>query len=461
MTKLLIVDDDKSVRYAFQRTFSDQYDIITAENGEEGVAAVAASSPEVVLMDIRMPKMDGLTALKGIHGQHPCLPVIMMTAYADSATAMQAMQDGAFDYVVKPFNNEDLRLVLQKALASARMQEALQAECETSETLPQAGECIVGSSPSLIEVCKKIGMVAAAQLPVLVTGETGVGKELVARAVFQKSGHHQQTLMVVNCASLPDDLIESELFGYESGAFTGAVKQRIGRFEQCNGGTILLDEIGELSLQAQVKILRVVQQGTFERLGSNRPLLTDVRIIAATNKNLASMVQEGTFRGDLFHRINVFNINIPPLRARLDDLPLLVKYFIARFGNHVSPPVQGITDEALAFLAGYHWPGNIRQLENVIRRATILAKAGYISKDDCVIEENDPSEDVLALAVNRHVDKLIARGESRPYHQLLAEMENLMINKALALSQGNQVHAADLLGINRMTLRKKMLLLKK
>ena len=204
-----------------------------------------------------------------------------------------------------------------------------------------------------------------------------------------------------------------------------------------------------------------MQQGSFERLGSNRMLLTDVRIIAATNKNLAAMVKDGAFRADLFHRINVFTINIPPLRTRLEDLPLLIKYFIARFGRHVSPPILGMTDDALAYLAGYHWPGNVRQLENVIRRATILAKAGFISKDDCVIEENEPSEDVFALAVNRQVDKLIARGESRPYHQLLAEIEDLMINQALALSHGNQVHAADLLGINRMTLRKKLALLKK
>ncbi len=461
MIKLLIVDDEKSVRYAFQRTFGDQYDVITAENGEEGVNAVAASSPTVILMDIRMPKMNGLTALKHIHSRYPHVPVIMMTAYADSATAMQAMQEGAFDYVVKPFDNEELRLVLQKALASVKMQETLQCEFEVSEQMEDEGDRIVGASPSLIEVCKKIGMVASAQLPVLVTGETGVGKELVARAIYQNSGHHQRTLMVVNCASLPNELVESELFGYESGAFTGAVKQRVGRFEQCDGGTIFLDEIGELSLQAQAKILRVVQQGTFERLGGNRQLLTDVRIIAATNKNLAAMVRDGAFRGDLLHRINVFNINIPPLRARLDDLPLLVKYFISRYGHHVSPPVRGITGEAITFLAEYHWPGNIRQLENVIRRATVLAKAAYIGKDDCIIEDAAPTEDVFALAVTRQVEKLIARGESRPYHQLLTEMETVMIGKALALSQGNQVHAADLLGINRMTLRKKISLLKK
>ncbi len=460
MIKLLIVDDEKSVRYAFQRTFGDQFDIITAENGEEGVNAVATLSPTVVLMDIRMPKMNGLTALKNIHARFPSVPVIMMTAYADSATAMQAMQDGAFDYVVKPFDNEDLRLVLQKALASVKMQETLHCESEVSEQMDAESDCIIGASPSLIEVCKKIGMVAAAQLPVLISGETGVGKELVARAIYQNSGHHQKALMVVNCASLPDELVESELFGYESGAFTGAVKQRIGRFEQCDGGTIFLDEIGELSLQAQAKILRVVQQGTFERLGGNRQILTDVRIVAATNKDLSVMVKDGAFRGDLFHRINVFNINIPPLRARLDDLPLLVKYFIARYGRHVSPPVWGISDEAIAFLTGYHWPGNIRQLENVIRRATVLAKAGCIGKDDCVFEDAKPAEDVFALAVACRVEELIARGESRPYHQLLTEMETVMINKALALSQGNQVHAADLLGINRMTLRKKMSLLK-
>ncbi len=462
MTKLLIVDDEKSVRYAFKRTFGDCYDIITAENGTQGVEEAAISEPDIILMDIRMPKLDGLTALKRIHELHPTLPVIMMTAYADSATAMRAMQDGAFDYIVKPFDNDDLRLVLDKAEAAVRVRVGLRCECvPEAQDLPLEDEFIVGTSPVMLEVCKQIGLVAAADLPVLISGETGVGKELAARAIYQYSGHHQRGLMVVNCAALPDALVESELFGYESGAFTGAGKQRIGRFEQCDGGTIFLDEIGELSLPAQAKILRVVQEGTFERLGGSRPLLTNVRLIAATNRKLSEMVRDGTFRGDLLHRINVFDLHIPPLRERLCDLPQLVKYFLRRFGSQVSPPVTGIAAEALDFLANCDWPGNIRQLENVIRRAVILSRSGVIDRADCLIEDHEHAASDFAMAVNHRIDRLIDQGESRPYHQLLAEMETLMIDKALSLSQGNQVRAAELLGINRMTLRNKISLLKK
>ncbi len=460
MTKLLIVDDEKSVRYAFQRTFGGCFDIITAENGIQGLDAADSSRPDIVLMDIRMPQMDGLTALKRIHEQYPTLPVIMMTAYADSATAMRAMQEGAFDYIVKPFDNNELRLILDKAEAAVRVRGTLRCECvPEAQDLPPTDEFIVGSSPVMLEVCKQIGLVAAADLPVLISGETGVGKELAARAIYQYSGHHQRSLMVVNCAALPDTLVESELFGYEPGAFTGAGKQRIGRFEQCDGGTIFLDEIGELSLPAQAKILRVVQEGTFERLGAGRPLLTDIRLIAATNRDLNEMVRDGTFRGDLLHRINVFDLHIPPLRERIADLPQLVKYFIRRFGSQVSPPVTGIGAEAFDLLADYNWPGNIRQLENVIRRAVILNRSGIIDQADCLIEDHQPAASEFSLALSRRIDKLITQGESRPYHQLLAEMETMMIDKALALTQGNQVRAAELLGINRMTLRKKTSLL--
>jgi DNA-binding NtrC family response regulator len=462
MKKLLIVDDEKSVRYAFERTFGTCFDIITAGNGVQGLAETAASAPDIVLMDIRMPKMDGLTALKKIHELKPALPVIMMTAYADSATAMAAMQEGAFDYIVKPFDNDDLRRVLEKAEAAVRVSGALQCECNLGENEPPpAGEAIIGTSSVMLQVCKRIGQVAASDLPVLISGETGVGKELAARAIYQYSGHHQQRLMVVNCAALPDTLVESELFGYESGAFTGAGKQRIGRFEQCNGGTIFLDEIGELSLPAQAKILRVVQEGAFERLGGSRPLLTDVRLIAATNRNLTTMVRDGAFRSDLLHRINVFDLHIPPLRERLGDLPQLAAYFIRRFGSRLSPPVNGIGAEALELLGNYNWPGNIRQLENVIRRATVLCRSGVIDVADCLLENHESAANDFSTAVNQRIDELMNGGESRPYQQLLSEMEALMIDKALSLTNGNQVRAAELLGINRMTLRKKMSLLKK
>ena len=458
MTSLLIVDDEKAVRYAFKRTFSDEYTIRTAANGREAVEAVDREEPDVVLMDIRMPGMDGLEALAVIKEHHSRIPIIMVTAFADSSSAMQAMKDGAFDYVSKPFDNDELRQVIDKALGSCRIQAELHCGCgEEWDEVTSNQECIVGRSQEVLNMCKKIGQVAGSDLPVLVTGETGVGKELTARAILQHSLRKEAPFMVVNCASLPTELVESELFGYETGAFTGASRQRIGRFEQCDQGTLFLDEIGELPLGAQVKVLRVLQDGTLERLGSNKQLTTDVRIIAATNRNLEEMIDEGLFRLDLFHRINVLTINIPPLRQRITDLPDLILYFLSRYGRQVSPAVEGISDEALKKLSNYSWPGNIRELENTIRRAIVLAKATVLTAEDCVLQ--DPAEPAgdFEQVVSRQIDKLLKGDESRPYRHLLSEVEQILIKKALDLCDNNQVQAANLLGINRMTLRKKLI----
>ncbi len=458
MTTLLIVDDEKAVRYAFQRTFGDEYTIRTAENGLEAVAAVGHEEPDAVLMDIRMPGMDGLSALSIIKDSHPQLPVIMVTAFADSTSAMQAMKDGAFDYVTKPFDNDELRQVIAKALGATRIQAILHCNCGEQWTEKAANEeCIVGTSPEILEMCKKIGRVAGSDLPVLITGETGVGKELAARAILQHSARKDAPFMVVNCASLPDDLVESELFGYETGAFTGATKQRIGRFEQCNGGTLFLDEIGELPIGAQAKVLRVLQDGTFERLGSNKQLSTNVRLIAATNRNIEKMVKEGLFRVDLLHRINVLTLTIPPLRQRVADLPELILYFLSRYGRQVSPPVEGINDEALEELSRHSWPGNVRELENTIRRGIVLARSTVLTSEDCVLKNKADDVGDFELVVGKQIDQLIRVGdESRPYRYLISEVEQILIKKALDLCEGNQVQAAGLLGINRMTLRKKL-----
>jgi len=448
MTTLLIVDDEKAVRYAFKRTFSNEYTIRTAESGEQAVQVIAAEEPAAVLMDIRMPGMDGLTALSLIKKSHP-----------DSSSAMQAMKDGAFDYVAKPFDNDELRSIIAKALSASKLQARLHCRCgeEQWNEATDNKDCIVGSSPEVLEMCKKIGQVAGSDLPVLITGETGVGKELTARAIYQHSGRREAPFMVVNCASLPDELVESELFGYETGAFTGAVKQRIGRFEQCDGGTLFLDEIGELPLAAQAKVLRVLQDGTFERLGSNKQLATDVRLVAATNRNLEQMVADGDFRPDLLHRINVLTISIPPLRQRIADLPDLILYFLSRYGTQVSPVVEGISDEALEKLSCYSWPGNIRELENTIRRAIVLTKSKILTAEDCMLQQQaEPVEDDFKQVVGKQIDLLIKGDESRPYKSLISEVEQMLIKKALDLCDGNQVQAANLLGINRMTLRKKL-----
>ena len=457
MITLLIVDDEKAVRYAFKRTFGDEYHICTATNGKEAVEAVDRKEPDVVLMDIRMPEMDGLQALARIKENHPHVPIIMVTAFADSSSAMQAMKDGAFDYVSKPFDNDELRRIVEKAITASRIQAELHCGCDKEWSEAEENhDCIVGSSPEVLTMCKTIGQMANSDLPVLITGETGAGKELTARAILQHSSRKDAPFLVVNCASLPAELVESELFGYEAGAFTGASGQRIGRFEQCNGGTLFLDEIGELPLGTQAKVLRVLQNGTFERLGSNKQLQTDVRLITATNRNLEQMVTDGLFRADLLHRINVLTIPIPPLRERISDLPDLILYFLARYGRQVSPPVEGISDDALEKLSAYQWPGNIRELENTIRRAIVLGKSRVISAEDCLLQSQvEPTGD-FSQVVSQQIEKLLEGNESRPYHSLLAEVEQLLITKALDLCEGNQVQAANLLGINRMTLRKKL-----
>jgi DNA-binding NtrC family response regulator len=455
MHKILVVDDENAVRYAFRRTFEDEYEILEAGNGEEALLAIETDYPEVVLMDIRMPVMDGLSALKIIKQKSPEIQVILMTAYTDTGTAMQAMKEGAFDYIIKPFENNEVRQILKKACHLVQLMGKVENVNEVAGSVP-GEERIIGCSRAIINVSKLIGQLAQSDLPALIIGETGVGKELVARAIVQHSARTAGPFMVVNCASLPDTLIESELFGYESGAFTGAAKERIGRFEQCQGGTLFLDEVGELPIAVQAKVLRVLQDGTFERLGGNQTIHSNARIMAATNCDLVAMVQNGTFRRDLYHRLNVFPLTIPPLRERPDDIPLLANFFVGRFGQEIEPPVVAITAEAVTKLVQYSWPGNVRELQNVLRRAIVLARSTLITADDCQMEISASGENQGMLSIDSLIDETLQTGESAPFQQVISKVECALITKALLLSQGNQVQAAKLLGINRLTLRKKI-----
>lgn len=455
MHKVLIVDDEKTVRYAFRRTFEDEYEIIEAENGEEALSVLDLEAPDVILMDIRMPVMDGLTALRIIKQKAPDIQVVLATAYTDTQTAMQAMKEGAFDYVIKPFENAEIRQIIQKACHLSRIKGEVQRADETFSPSPKTDH-IVGCSRSIIAVSKLIGQVAPTEVPALILGETGVGKELVARAIVQHSERAKGPFMVVNCASIPDTLIESELFGYESGAFTGAAKQRVGRFEQCQGGTIFLDEIGDLPAPMQAKVLRVLQDGSFERLGGNMTLYTDARVIAATNRDLVKMVGNGQFRSDLYHRIKVFPIHIPALRDRREDIPQLARYFISRYGQDIHPPVTDITSEALDSLHAYGWPGNIRELQNVLRRAIVLARSSMVTVDDCQLDISISAKSSESQSIEALINASFRNGDDSPYQQVISKVECALINRALDVSKGNQVKAAKLLGINRLTLRKKI-----
>jgi two-component system, NtrC family, response regulator AtoC len=453
MRKILIVDDERAVRYSFERTFQGDYAVITAEGGQEALEKLEREHPDLVLMDIKMPGMYGLEALRRIKARSPGVPVIMMTAFRGSDTAIEAMKEGAYDYITKPFENTELRLLIEKGLESAVLAKSV--AHVGGEESDGSVDRIVGRSSAILNVCKIVGLVASSDVHVLITGESGVGKEMVARAIHAHSNRKGRPLMAVNSAALPESLVESELFGYELGAFSGAAKRRIGRFEQCSGGTIFLDEIGDMSLATQAKVLRVLQDFTFERLGGNETLKTDVRVIAATNKDLEDEVKAGRFRSDLYHRLNVVSIRIPPLRERREDVPVLAEYFLRKIRRECGHSIKGISPAALEFLQPYSWPGNVRELENRIRRAAVMAKGTILGKEElAVTSPGAPPE--LHASIQPVVDAALLSGDLRPYDTVLEAVQRTLVKRALELTGGNQVKASALLGISRVTVRKKI-----
>src|SRR5258708_6266574 len=382
MNKLLLIDDEVDVQYSFLRIFdSPEIELTTASSGEEAVRLLPKVKPDLVIMDVRMGGMNGLETLRRIRQMDPKLLVILMTAYGTTQTAIEAMKLGAYDYLLKPFDVPKLKDIVNNALKAARDMKQVVSYQPLLETEDyELG--IVGRSEPMQQVFKLIGQLAASDATALITGESGTGKELVARAIYHHSDRSQQPFLAVNCAAIPEQLLESELFGHERGAFTGATMQRIGKFEQCNHGTLFLDEIGDMTPATQTKILRVLQSGTFERVGGNQPLKVDVRIIAATNKPLEQAVTTKQFREDLFYRLNVVRIQIPPLRDRREDIRLLVNYFLKKFAKDQSVPPRSISPAALKALEKYHWPGNVRELENIIHRALVMAKGDAILLTD-------------------------------------------------------------------------------
>ncbi len=458
MNTLLVVDDEKSVRYSFERIFKNYYNVLTAEDGKSAIEVLDRNidNIDVIFLDVRMPDMNGIEVLRRIRDKSKNIPVIIMTAFSDSDTAIEAMKGGAFDYLLKPLRNEQLREVIEKALDSARLRQEAFCYCEQNFS---GSENIVGKSRAILELCKKIGQAAGSDIPVLITGESGVGKEIVARAIYNHSRRKGEVFMAVNCAALPEGIIESELFGNEKGAFTGADKKRIGRFEQCSGGTIFLDEIGDMHLSAQAKLLRVLQDGSFERLGSSETIRTNVRLIAASNKNLRDAAGQGRFREDLFHRLNVFPIYIPPLRERKEDIQPLSEYFIARSIRGTDKGVKGISPEALKMLMAHNWPGNVRELENVIRRAVVVSTADVIGVNDLDIHEKPLKKELCALTdvIDNLIESAIATDEHPDiYAVVVSSVEKQLIARLLEITKGNKQKASELLGITRVTLRKKM-----
>jgi two-component system, NtrC family, nitrogen regulation response regulator GlnG len=463
MAKLLVIDDEESLCYSFRHVYeADKIEVLTAGTAAEGWQLLQEQQPDVVLLDLQLPDRSGLELYQDIRALDAKRPVIFMTAHGTADTAIEAMKQGAFDYLVKPVNLEILSQVLERALAAARLMHA-------PAVLPaedQGGDQIIGSSRTMQEMCKLIGRLAPQDINVLILGESGSGKELVARALYQHSRREDRPFLAINCAAIPETLLESELFGHEKGAFTGAHQRRIGKFEQCDGGTLFLDEIGDMPALLQAKMLRLLQEQRFERLGGNETLQTNVRILAATNQDLDERVAKGRFRADLYYRLKVVTIAVPPLRERRDDIAELAHYFLFRFNRELDMDMRGLAPETLELLRAYSWPGNVRELQGAIKQAMINA-SGHVLLPEFLPDNlrgqpppqpaPAPSGDLPELQAL--IAGLLGRGEPNIYSQVLAAVERVLFSQVLQHTHGHQQQASERLGISRATLRHKLRLL--
>jgi len=466
MPSLLVVDDEPTVLHLFRRMFDKVgIEVLTAANAAEARRLVAETRPDVAVLDLVLPDQTGLQAFQALKEIDPRLPVIFMTASGNSDTAIEAMKQGALDYLLKPLDFAEVRRLVDQALEIRRWTRQPVALPDTSASLPAEGDALVGRCPAMQLVYKAIGRVASQNVTVLIRGESGTGKELVARALYHHSHRAAAPFMEVNSAAIPEALLESELFGYERGAFTGADRRRIGKFEQCHRGTLFLDEIGDMSPALQSKILRVLQEQRFERVGGNETIAADVRVIAATNRDLERMVARNHFRADLYYRLNGFTIQLPPLRERGDDLPLLIDYFLLRANRDLKKEVRGVSPAALDMLRRYAWPGNVRELQSVVRQS-VLQTTGPVLLADFLPDIvrggqasallSYPSEDAGAEYWERFVNERMTAGVEDLYDQALARMETELITRVLRRTGGNQLEAARILGVTRTTLRTKL-----
>jgi nitrogen regulation protein NR(I) len=463
MSRILIVDDEPRVLAAFEQILaSGGHEVVTAPAAQAALERLEREPFELVILDICLPGMDGLDALQRIKQRQPKLPVIIMTGHGTMQTAVEATKRGAFDYQLKPFEPAEMLECIERAMEGARLMKGH--VVLGPETTVAATDVIIGRSPGMQQVYKAIGRVAQTDATVLIRGESGTGKELVARAIYQHSLRSERPLLVVNCVALPETLLESELFGYERGAFTGAAARRIGKFEQAHGGTMFLDEIGDIPPPIQAKILRVLQEKYFERLGGNQTIHVDVRVLAATNRDLEKAIAEKSFRDDLYHRLNVVSIHVPPLRERREDIPKLVDYFLERFAAELQIDKPLLAADALELLQSYSWPGNVRELQHCIQRAVIFTRGHPIQAAALPAllepgsgarpgEPGTPDEKMLAEFVRRYLNAY--RGP-RAHEQFLEKAERLLVAEALQQTRGNQTHAARLLGLPRPTLHAKM-----
>jgi DNA-binding NtrC family response regulator len=462
MARLLLIDDDafvipEQVRQAFP---APRHRVEVAATGADGLARVAAEPPDVVLLDLRLPDQSGLEVYSQIRKIDARIPVVFVTMAKSADDAIEAMKQGAYDYLFKPLDLDQLRKVVGEALDVARRMREPAVVAETPDADVEGA--IVGSCPAMREVYKAIGRVAAQDVPVLITGESGTGKEIVARAIYQHGARAKAPFLALNCAAIPEQLLESELFGHEKGAFTGADRKRIGKFEQCSGGTLFLDEVGDMPLSLQAKMLRVLQDQTFERVGGNETVKTDVRLIAATHRDLEAWSAEGKFRPDLFYRLSVFSIHLPALRERGDDLALLVRHYVCRFGRELGREIREVAPETLQRLSERPWPGNVRELQSVLKQALLRASGPVLLPahlPDLPSESGETApaaHPAGAMDLEAFLREHLTLQSNDLYAEAHRQLDRLLLPRVLEHTGGNQYQAARLLGIARQTLRLKL-----
>jgi two-component system nitrogen regulation response regulator GlnG len=465
MPTVLVIDDDRIVRYFIEQTFKvGDIRVCAAMSADEGLQAMKRELPDVVLLDVMLPKISGLEVFEQIRKHDAKLPVIFITASGDSETAIEAIKGGAYDYLYKPLDVALVHESVRKALEMRRLM-------HVPVLLPAANgdessaDVLVGRSAPMLEVYKAIGRVASQDVTVLIQGESGTGKELIARAIYQHSQRNRAPFLAVNCAAIHETLLESELFGHEKGSFTGADQRRIGKFEHCSGGTLFLDEIADMSPMVQSKLLRILQEQRFERVGGNATIEIDTRVIAATNRDLKTMVDQGTFREDLYYRLNGFTIDLPPLRERERDVQLLIDHFLSISSRKMEKDVRAIAPEAMDLLMAYSWPGNIRELQSVIKQAVLQSAGPVVLKeflpksvrrqDESDSAASSKAQSSLGNLVN-FIDDRISSGSQDVYADTLELMERCLLKRVLTRTDGNQSKAAKVLGITRASLRHKL-----
>lgn len=453
MKPVWIIDDDRSIRWVFEKALAREgIAFKTFAAAPEAMAAIAATPPQVVVSDIRMPGASGLELLQTLKQRYPQLPVIIMTAYSDLDSAVGAFQGGAFEYLAKPFDVDHAVELIRRAMHQSLREDD---ETEAGKAAPE----ILGQAASMQEVFRAIGRLSQSQAIVLITGESGTGKELVARALHRHSPRAAKPFIAINTAAIPKDLLESELFGHERGAFTGAQSMRRGRFEQADGGTLFLDEIGDMPADLQTRLLRVLSDGQFYRVGGHQPIQVNVRVIAATHQDLEQRVKQGLFREDLFHRINVIRLRLPSLRERLEDIPLLAKHFLQKSAKELGVEAKRLSNAAMKYLSTQDFPGNVRQLENLCHWLTVMAPGQNIDVKDLPADlraESAAQETDWINALQKEVERALSRGEQRIMDELSRQFEKALIAKALAHTGGRRIEAANLLGLGRNTLTRKI-----